>query len=49
VRTRLSTYHEQTAPLVDHFSSLGLLRCVDGGQNIDRVHADLLTAMMDES
>jgi len=49
VRTRLSTYHEQTAPLVDHFSSLGLLRCVDGGQNIDQVHVDLLAAMKEES
>ena len=49
VRTRLSTYHEQTAPLVDYFSSLGLLRCVDGGQDIDQVHADLITAMTDES
>ena len=49
VRTRLSTYHQQTAPLVDYFSTLGLLRCVDGGQNIEQVHADLLAAMMDES
>lgn len=41
IRKRLSVYREQTAPLVDHYRSRGLLKAVDGDQSIDEVQADI--------
>lgn len=39
VRARLTAYHEQTAPLAEHYRALGLFRSVDGDQDIDAVRA----------
>jgi adenylate kinase len=41
VRERLRVYRESTAPLVEHYQELGLLREVDGGLPIEEVSASL--------
>ncbi len=42
VRQRLSVYHEQTRPLIDYYTGLGLLRTVSGDQDIAKVQEDIL-------
>ncbi|BCJ91191.1 hypothetical protein IZ6_19260 [Terrihabitans soli] len=37
LKKRLAVYREQTAPLVDHFRSKGLLKTVDGMKGIEEV------------
>lgn len=41
LRNRLSVYHEQTAPIVPHYESTGVLRSVDGMVSIDEVSGQL--------
>ena len=41
VRTRLSVYHEQTAPLVDWYAEKGLLRRFDGTRAPEQVHSQI--------
>lgn len=44
VLNRLTTYHKQTAPLVDFYQKKGLLRKIDGAQDMDVIfHAILDT------
>jgi len=44
VLNRLTTYHKQTAPLVDFYQQKGLLRKIDGAQDMDVIfHAILDT------
>lgn len=38
---RLEVFHEQTAPLVDHYERKGLLRRFDGSRSPDEVHAHI--------
>ena len=45
VRTRLSVYREQTAPLTQHYRGRGLIREVDGEGTIDEVAARLRRAV----
>lgn len=45
VRTRLKTYEEQTAPLVDYYEVQGRLRKINGTQSIDKVAEDLIMAI----
>ncbi len=45
VRRRLQVYHTQTKPLIDYYRSKGLLREVNGEQNIETVQADLVKAI----
>lgn len=35
VLKRLGVYHEQTQPLIDYYSTVGILKSVDGTQDID--------------
>lgn len=37
VLKRLEVYHEQTQPLIDYYEKLGVLRTVDGTQNLEDV------------
>lgn len=37
VQKRLSVYHEQTQPLIDHYSEKGILKEVDGSQDMKDV------------
>ncbi len=41
VRSRLSAYHEQTAPIAKHYGGKGALKGVDGMADIDAVTASL--------
>ncbi len=45
VRERLTVYREKTEPLVAHFRAAGLLRHVDGNQEIEAVTAAMLEAI----
>ena len=37
VQTRLQVYHDQTQPLIDYYSKAGVLKSVDGTQDMDVV------------
>ena len=39
---RVLTYDSQTAPLIDYYSSLGLLRPVDGLGSIQEINSSLV-------
>ena len=41
IRRRQRVYREQTAPLIDHYRSHGVLKAIDGDQPIDKVQADI--------
>ncbi len=45
VKRRLQVYHTQTKPLIDYYRSKGLLREINGEQNIDTVQAELVKAV----
>lgn len=41
VKKRLDVYHEQTQPLIDYYKAEGVLKSVDGTQDMDKVFADI--------
>ena len=41
VKKRLEVYHDQTAPLIDHYKKAGSLYEVDGTQDIDVVFKEI--------
>lgn len=41
IRHRLQVYAEQTAPLVDHYRTRGMLTTVSGGRSVDDVACDV--------
>ena len=45
VLSRLAVYHAQTAPLIDFYKNLGLLKAVDGAQPMDECYAAILEAL----
>lgn len=45
VQKRITVYETQTAPLIEYYSSRGLLREVDGTQEIDEVTRQLLSVV----
>jgi len=45
VAERLAVYHEQTAPLVDHYARQGLHTRVDGDRDVAAVSDDLLSVL----
>ncbi len=42
VKKRLAVYHEQTQPLIDFYKAEGILKTVDGTQNLEKVFADII-------
>ena len=42
VRNRIEVYLEQTAPLIDHYRQLSVLKEINGDQSIEDVQAELL-------
>ena len=42
VNNRLYIYEASTRPLIDYYASKGLLRNIDGDQDIDKVMEDIL-------
>ena len=45
VRNRLTVYHRQTSPLIDHYQKQNVLARVNGEHDIDTVRRDLLKAL----
>ena len=45
IARRLSTYHEQTAPLKEHYRKRGLLREVDGAGSLNEVFDRILSVL----
>jgi len=45
VRTRISVYFDQTAPLIDYYKAQGLLIDIDGSQDIDKVFEDIVNGL----
>ncbi len=45
VQKRLDAYHEQTQPLIKYYSDKGILKSVDGTQDMDKVFADILAIL----
>ena len=45
VLSRLSVYHAQTAPLIDYYAQLGLLRTIDGAQPMEACFEAILCAL----
>lgn len=41
VSKRLTAYHAQTQPLIDYYNNEGILKTVDGTQNVDKVFSDI--------
>lgn len=45
VEKRLSVYEEQTAPLIAYYAQAGLLRDIDGEQDVDKVFSDIVQGL----
>lgn len=45
IRSRMATYHQQTAPLEEYYRAAGLLFAVDGMDSIMNVHQQILTRL----
>lgn len=41
VKKRLSVYHDQTKPLIDYYKNAGVLKSVDGTQDLNKVFEDI--------
>lgn len=44
---RLEEYSSQTAPVLEYYDAAGIVNHIDAGQSIDKVWADVLTALED--
>ena len=42
VKKRLDVYHEQTQPLIDYYKKEGILKSVDGTQDMSKVFSDII-------
>jgi adenylate kinase len=49
VKTRIKVYLENTAPLIDYYRQTGVLREIEGDQDIEQVTKDLLAVLPSES
>jgi adenylate kinase len=47
IRARLATYHEQTAPLIEYYQQIGVLREIDGEGGVTEITASVLTAVQE--
>ena len=45
VQKRLNVYHDQTQPLIDYYNKQGVLREVDGTQDMEDVFADIVKVL----
>ena len=45
VQKRLVAYHEQTQPLIDYYRNEGILKTVDGTQDVDKVFEDIVAIL----
>ena len=42
VKKRLDVYHEQTQPLIDYYTNSGIIKEVDGTQDMNKVFDDIV-------
>ncbi len=47
IRNRLVVYQEQTAPLIAHYRSLGLLRSVEASGTVEEISERIVAALVD--
>ncbi|MBQ2816848.1 MAG: adenylate kinase [Clostridia bacterium] len=45
IRNRLAVYNKSTQPLIDYYSGKGILKEIDGFQDIDKVTSDIVDAI----
>ena len=45
VKKRLNVYHDQTQPLIDYYAEVGILKTVDGTQNMEDVFNAIVTIL----
>jgi adenylate kinase len=45
IRNRLESFRAETAPVVDFYENLGLLRRVDSSRDPEQVYQDILTSI----
>ena len=45
VQSRLGAYHEQTAPLIDFYTNMGVMIQLDGTKDVSEVTADMIGAL----
>ncbi len=45
VLNRLSVYHEQTQPLIDYYDGKGIVKNIDGTQDLEAVFADIIAIL----
>jgi adenylate kinase len=45
VKSRLGAYHEQTAPLIDFYTNMGVMVELDGTKDVAEVTADMIAAI----
>lgn len=45
VLSRLQVYHQKTAPLIDYYQAQGLLRNIDGSQDMEEISAEILKTL----
>jgi len=45
VKSRLNAYHEQTAPLIDFYTKMGVMIELDGTKDVEEVKADMFSAL----
>jgi adenylate kinase len=45
IRDRLSTYHAQTSPLIDYYSTKGIVRKIDGTRSMEDVNKEIFKAI----
>jgi adenylate kinase len=47
IRNRLVVYREQTAPLIEHYRSLGLLRSVEASGTVEEIGERIVSGLVD--
>jgi adenylate kinase len=45
VQKRLNVYHTQTQPLIEYYTGAGILKSVDGTQDVNKVFEDILAIL----
>jgi adenylate kinase len=45
VKSRLESYHSQTAPLIDFYTNMGVMITLDGTKEVSEVTADMISAL----
>jgi adenylate kinase len=49
LKKRLSSYHSQTVPILDHYAPGGIVKKVDGGQAIEKVWSDVKASLVSKA